>query len=381
MKLAIVGWRPWSITQRYKSLIVNAKKLGHQILGIATEHFKDGPMNASLFRDLGVRYIAGGGDGLHIMGQGAVWRELDKFNPDAIFGECFWCTTEEKAARDWAIRKTGRYFVLDHTKILPLKIADFTKEPRKHFKRGLIVLTVNEINAEEKSRKYGIQTVPIGFPNFDLDYEIDIKEVKVGLEVTDQPTIALFLMSIGNQGGALKKERERLFPLLTLAEEKGWRVFIHLHADEQGKKYGLMNKGCPRHKFLMSLQDRGAVFVSSIPGDFNGLIFNSCGPMALTRIADIVGGTYGVTAFQAYVAAKKYFWIDAGHYPFNWEELLNRHPNLVKVDPDYGNIVETIEEEAGSFEQHPAYVKRWFYKLDGKCWMRMLALAEATRRR
>jgi len=375
MKLVIVGWRPWSVTQRYRSLIINAKKLGHQILGIAAEHYKDGPMTASLFQDLGVRYVAGAGNGLHIMGRGAVWKELDKFNPHAIFGECFWCTTEEKAARDWGIRHGGRFFALDHSKMgtVALKASYCGNRPLS----GMRMLAANEVNATSITRQFKVPAFPVGFPNFDIDYEIGIDKVKVGLGITDQPIVALFLRFTGNRGVALKEDQGKLFPLLALAEKRGWKVFIHLHAEEQGGRYRLMTEGRPRHKFLMALQDRGASLVSNIPGDFNGLIFKPCGPMALARVADVVGGTYtgSGSMLQAYVVAKKYFWMgdEAGS--------LSKYPNFVKVDSDYGSIIEAIEENTGSFEQHPAYVKRWFYKLDGKCWMRMLALVETMRRK
>jgi len=246
MKLAIVGGRPWQVTQRYRSLIINAKKLGHRVLGIAAEHYKDGPLTASLFQGLGVRYIAGASDGLHIMGRGAVWQKLDEFDPDALFGECFWCTTEEQAARDWGMRHGGRYFVLDHAKMHVPTPDDYGRRPLS----GMKMLATNEINAASLTRQFGVSAFPVGFPNFDVDYEIDIDKVRMSLGITNQPIIALSLTFTGNQEAALEKEREKLFPFLALAGRKGWKVFAHLHAEEQGRKFDSTKRGRPRQWFL-----------------------------------------------------------------------------------------------------------------------------------
>jgi len=356
MKLAIVGWRPWSVVRRYKSLIVNAKKLGHQVVGIALEHYGDRPKTASLFRDLGVPVGS-----------------LNQFRPDAVFGECFW-NAEENAARVWARGARKKYFVLDHGKWnAPVDLYN-----HGNMKPPNVMLTVNEKNADYLCKEFRIQAIPVGVPNFDVEYEVDIDKVRIDLGVTNQPMVALFL-EVVYQGIRLEYERERLFSFLALAQRKNWKVFMHIDPDEQGRKTRFLDRGHPRRAFLRELQGRGGIFVSCFPGDYNDVIFKPCGPMALMRSADLVCGTYH-KMFEAYVATKKYFWMREGEEG-EGHISLNRHPNLVKVDPDYGNIVKAIEENTASFEQHPAYVKRWFYKLDGKCWMRILAVAEASRRR
>jgi len=349
MKLAIVGWRPWTVAQRYKSLIVNAKRLGHQVVGIALEHFGDRSMTTSLFRDLGVPVGS-----------------LNQFRPDAVFGECFW-NAEENAARVWARRARKQYLALDHSKEFLPNLACYNNN-----KPPNVTLAVSEINAQHLNKTFGIQAIPVGHPNFDVDHKIDAAKVREELGVDGQPMMILFLGSI-YQGSAFEYERERLFSLLALAQEKDWKIFMHLHPEEQGRKSRHLDRGCPRHSFLKELQDRGAMFASYRPGNYNDIMFNPCGPMALMRCADLVGGTYVGTGpiFQAYAAAKKYFWIGPGNQPYSGGSL-DRHPNLVKVTPDYRSIIEAIEGDTGSFERCPAYVKRWFYKLDGKCWRRIL---------
>lgn len=353
MKLAIVGWRPWSVVQRYKSLIVNAKKLGHQVVGVALEHYGDRSMTASLFQDLGVPVGS-----------------LDQFRPDAVFGECFW-NAEENAARVWARRAGKKYFVLDHSKMVEPTLAVYNNQRPPN-----ITLAVNEKNADLLNRKFRVQAVPVGHPNFDIEYEIDVTKVREGLGANNRPMIALFLKTV-YQGPELEYERERLFSFLALAQERDWKVFMHLHAEEQGRKFRFLDRGQPRHAFLKELQDRGAIFVSCFPGNYNDIIFKSCGPMALMRSVNLVGGTYESEnpMFQAYVASKKYFWMGSGG------KFQREYPNFVRVGSDYESVIEAIEEGMGFFEQHPAYVKRWFYKLDGKCWMRILAVAKASRGR
>lgn len=349
MKLAIVGWRPWSVVQRYKSLIVNAKKLGHKVVGVALEHHGDRPMTASLFEGLGVPV-----------------RSLSRFKPDAVFGECFW-NAEENAARAWAQRAGKQYFALDHSKEFLPNLACYNNN-----KPPNVTLAVSETNASYLNKEFGVQAIAVGHPNFDVDYEIDVVRVREELGVDGRPMVALFLGAV-YQSPELEYERERLFSFLALAQENDWKVFMHLQAEEQGRKFRFLDRGHPRRAFLKELQDRGGIFVSCFPGNYNDIMFKPCGPMALARSADVVGGSYRGTGpiFQAYAAAKRYFWMGYG------EGLPSRHPNFVKVDSDYGGITEAIEEKAGSFEQDPEYVKRWFYKLDGKCWRRILDAVRA----
>lgn len=337
MKIAIVGWRPWTVTQRYRSLIVNAKRLGHQVFGVVTEHYGDGPTTMSLFKDLGVPAAM------------LSLATLDRFDPDVVLGECFW--GQGITAVRWAQSRGKEYFALDHSKVIGGgEFAPTSPKPQ----RQIVFLAANEVNANILTQRYGTPAFAVGFPNFDVDYQVDVDEVRTNLGVTNQPMIALFLAAIHTKTVRIEDEEKRLFPFLALVAEKGWKVFVHLQPEEQLKKYRLMDNGCPRHKFLTALQDRGAVLVSDIPGNFNGLIFQSCGPMALTRSADLVGGTYhdrGSAVFGAYAASKKYFRI---------------------TDANYQDIIKAIEEKNGSIVQDPDYVRRWFHKLDGQCWRRIL---------
>ena len=345
MKLAIIGWRPWSVAQAYKSLIINAKRLGHQVFGIVTDHFGDGPTTASLFHDLGVPT----GDCSNNV--------LDKFNPDAVFGECFW--GQEKLALEWAKARGKRYFALDHG-----KITGTTLDGYNNVKPPSTMLTVNETNARVLEQEYGIKAVPVGLPNFDLDFEINKNSIKKELGVTNQATVGLFL-------DMDKRNYERLDQFLVLANKKKWKVFGHLHPEEQGRKFKHLDMGHPRYSYLMTLQDRGVTFVSCIPGNFNGLKLKHCGPIALMRFVDIVSGDYVNTIFNAYAVGKKYFWIvgreDVDKFPFPC-------PHLVISGPEYKEVIEAVEGGTSSIVQDPEYVRRWFYKLDGRSWERILGL-------
>jgi len=224
MRLAIVGWRPWTVTQRYRSLIVNAKRLGFEVLGIVTEKYGSGSMIQSLFQGLGIPTIRPG------MSQGKTRDGLDGFSPDAVFGECFWCSPQEEAARDWAIKKGVPFFVLDHGKFVGRRgFASFGSTGT--LCRYLVGLTINEANAKTWAETCHGKMFAIGWPNFDVDYKINRRQIKKELGVSRQPTLGVFLDY--RLGQELAKQRERLVSLLALADKRGWKVFLHPHPSEQ----------------------------------------------------------------------------------------------------------------------------------------------------
>lgn len=351
MKLAIVGWRPWTVVQRYKSLMVNAQRLGHQVFGLALDHFGDGPTTASLFRSLRVPVAEGHRD--------VLWQALERFRPNAVFGECFW--GQESMAVDWARNRNQAYFALDHNKLDPVMEKTYGGRPSSMIK----FLAANETNAASLTRLFGTWAVPVGLPNLDVEYIVNIDKVRRDLGVSDQPMVAVFL----SYATIWDEVENRLYPLLELAAKRGWKIFMHIGAEEQHRKFKYLDRGHPRRALLKDLQDRGAVFVSCFSGNYNDVIFKPCGPMALVRCADLVCGTYEL-AFQAYAAGKKFFWVGAG-------EPVRVYPNLVKVGADFQELTEAID---GGIEftrqvQDDTYVRGVFYKLDGRCWQRILAAA------
>lgn len=357
MKLAIVGWRPWTLTQRYRSLIINAKALGHQVFGVVTNHFGDGPLMESLFHDLGVPTVRGSASKLS--------DGLEKFAPDAVFGECFW--GEGSVALRWARRKGKRYFALDHGKI------DGTGklESYRRNRPPDTMLTTNETTAQWLSQVFNIRAFPVGVPQFDIDRRVDVDNRREELGASGQPMIGFFLDWVWNEGAGLEKERKALHSFLALADKKGWKVFLHVHPDEQSGKAKRLEKSPARRLFLTGLESRGAVFVSFLGGKFKGITFKHCGPLALCRSADAIVGTALSPTWTAYAAGKRYFWLGNGYSP---EDLLP-YPNLVRASSDFSEVLVAVENNSGSIKREAEIVRRWLHKLDGKCWQRILEVA------
>jgi len=74
MRILVISWRAWSAGHRYRPFMINAKREGHEVLGVASNHIQDAALSMAAFGEIGISATTNVGD-------------IDRFRPDAIFGD------------------------------------------------------------------------------------------------------------------------------------------------------------------------------------------------------------------------------------------------------------------------------------------------------
>jgi len=356
MKLFICGWRPWSVVGRYNSLITNAQELGHEVYGAASPHLGVEEMTRQCFRDLGVEPLPGG--------QQHTFDNLCEIKPDAVFGEQYWHCPEEIAAREWCGKFGVPHLVLDHNKNYVATRGPVLEHHKRILNGATTLLTATKQATEVLRGQTKAKLALVGEPQYDLvDPGLDREAVRRKLGVENDYLLAL-TMTFGERGEPGKGEAEHLLPLLEVADREGWTVVCSPHPTERTALDKL--KFPKRGPYLRSLQDQGVSFVSDFPaGEADGVRFEQCSLYDLMGAADGVVGSSETAVFPAYASGKNYFTLGEAFY--TWWTM----PNQRWLGGGYRNLIR--EMWCRSTAERDAVTEReYFYKLDGRCWERIL---------
>lgn len=360
---------------KYRTLINNAKHLGHKVFGVATGHYSR-ELVSRAFQDLGVQYFRGPESGLQS------W--LDRVRPDAFFGEQFWTCKYEAEIKKWADRNGAKRFEAYHGGYYKHSVPYYSRlDPRD------TILMVNAAVAAEAGKQTKARRIVVGVPELDaLATPYDTREIRERLGVSgSRPLVAVFLHSISRMDTSevtsrqLGPEPVLMSKLMDAANRHGWKVVAHPHPNFRGERINRIRFPAQRAYFL-AMQDRGAQFVTpDHPGVVDGLRLKKCRQDELLAAADAVSGSSISESPPAYAAGKKYFYcydkIQFGARPDGhaaWDIFVNM-PNTRFIGKDFSNLVEAVEHGDTMCERDDEVVRRVFFKLDGKCWKRLLYCA------
>jgi len=372
--------------------LLNAPKAGHEIWGLATNWLADQDLTIATFNELGVEAFPGNN-----------WkRRVAQLDPDVVFAEYRLCNLE-KAVLDW-VNEQGKvglmnnhvaYFVEDQAHDYPdltwthiyylvgnqEKAVAATTRP----KDGMVAGMGGRFSWPED------HVFVLGASDLDFITEkVDIGEVRNRLGIKPgQALIGLFPTT------AELSERGEIITLVEKCQEAGWQVVIHPHPITrrvQNSKVRAVSKDSPAAlnwdgfyvydrkriaaQFWPKIQAMGARFIADYaPGTIYGVEFHRCQSFELMQAADCLIGVFH-PFFEAYALGKGYTLL--GSQVAHWivqpgyKEVLDADFEL----QDEFTKVSTVLERGNDLEQDPAFVEKWFYKLDGLWSKRALDLAE-----
>jgi hypothetical protein len=352
MKIAVMICRPWTVVHRFQSLLRNAKA---EILCIGP---KLTDRTAELTRELC--------DGLGLplvypTDRDVVYQALNQFNPDAIYGEAM-NVPFEIWAQQWAAEHGKAGLVLDHTQFS----TGLWTELIKPFPNSTMMAA--HAGKTERYHAEGIKAVTVGMP--DLDLIADAVPILKGDKV-----LALFINQWWYDDRCLQEdERSILKPLLQLANEEGWKVYIHTHASERSSTNSSGPEGLlfpQRYDYLMELQNWGGHFVGDYAGRIGDLEFLPINSLDLMLSANCIVGTSSSPWWKACALGKKYIYVQVGKWP-----LGNYIMPTINVEfdgpPLYTLVRHTMKSNSIDMEIPREFIDNYFMGLDGKCWKRML---------
>lgn len=360
---------------KYRTLILNAKHLGHKVFGIATKHYSQA-LVSRIFDDLGVSYFSGPESQLRS------W--LDRVRPHVFFGEQFWSCGYETEIKKWADRNDAKRFESYHGSYP----GHFTHYHHLLDSRDTL-LVINEGRGKESKEKTKARVVVVGSPELDaLAAPHDTLGIRKRLGVSGgQPLVAAFLAcpnrtdSPAHHAQTLKTEPKLTSSLIDAANKHGWKVVVHFHPAFRGERVDRIRFPSQR-AYLRAMQDRGAQFVTSdCPGVVDGLKLVGCRQDELLVAADAVTGSSISISPPAYAAGKKYFYFFGEKHSLyrpledaEWETYMGM-PNACFIGDSFSALVEAVEHGETTCGRDDEIVRKIFFKLDGKCWKRLLHCA------
>lgn len=368
MKIIVIAYRHWSVGREYRSLILNAKRLGHQVWGFAETHHRDAPFTLTAFKELGVEAYPGE----------ELEKQIGMINPDLICGtRCLPHFKIEQLGQKWVNTHKKVGFLLNHYVILPSSFEiGLYLGPQSH------LLCTNEMQRQACTGIWPLEQVHVlGAPGFDFineDLNVEVIRNKLGAK-PQQPLIGLFISMRSS-----KPPLATLVGIMQEANKQGWKVVIHPHPmtrklQSSDSKTGFFNRPDVAKAFLQ-LQDLGATFVMGYaPGVVMRVKFQQCHGFELVAAADCLISSSFDTMWEAYVLKKpcSFFGGSPSLSPIakrrlaflDWE-----FEDRFKTSSD--KIKATLDQGARRLEHDPEIVSRWLYKLDGLWWQRALGLAE-----
>lgn len=385
MKILVCAWRHWTAGRRFRSLLLNAPKMGHEIFGLATDKVADQGLTIATFNELGAEAFPKGN-----------WRrQLGLLNPDVIFAE-YPLHTLEKDVIDWA-NKQGKPVLYNNHQPYIVHAHDFPDPAWTHV-YYLVSSQQKAIEATTAPRENNRPPWSEGhcfvLGASDLDFvteEVDITEVRERLGVeAGQPLVGLLPTT------PEFSDLDELSGLVAKCQGAGWQVIIHPHPLERRVQN---SEGAPTsgplassdlvwdgfyvygHKgltaqFWSHIQGMGARFIADyVPGRICGVEFHRCESFELILAADVLIGCCD-PFFEAYALSKRYTLLGS---ILSWAMKKPAHKEI--LDPDFESQdnftkVSQILGWGNDLEQDPVFVEKWFFKLDGLWWKRALALAE-----
>lgn len=363
MRIVVIAWQHWAAGRRYKSLMRNAVRLGHSVTGFTSKHHSAEELTIAAFKEQA---------GVVAYREDQFLSKIDSINPDVIFG--LWnarAVQLEAMAADWAASHHTLEFFLNHCCFQ--HIASFGFHPEWTYSHFLVSNQGQWAKAVDRVGWPANRVHIVGNPDLDfITEEIDIEAVRTKLGCApDQKLIGIFPT---NQ--PTPEFTKAVTDIFALAREYNWKVVLHLHPRERRRQNyhnftDAFYFGDGRRGYWKQLQDAGALCtVSYCPGNIAGLELLKCESFELMRAADCLISISGDVPFEAYALGKACF--------------LAFHPSpnpLARKDPSLLNLTLTEKifwalEHGNDIEQDPELIEKYFYKLDGRTWERILNLAE-----
>lgn len=379
MKILVCAYRHWTAGRRFRSLLLNAAKAGHEIIGLAIDWEADQDLTIAAFNEFGVEAFR----------KEQSRKALEEFNPDVVFGE-FLLSGLERNVQDWVNNHGKVGLINSHNTCL---VAPTHFAPKPEWSRTYFLAT-SEQQARTRATCYvgeqAIQNWPrerifvIGASDLDFVTEsVDTAEVRDRLGVKpSQPLIGLFPHPV-EQEPYNSCDFEEITTLVGKCQDAGWQVIIHSHPiqrriqnTEARNGFYVYDSKFVGADFWPKIQAMGARFIADYaPGRTCGVEFHRCQSFELIRAADCLIGCFD-PFFEAYALKKGYILLtseapdllDHPAYKDVYDAEFELQDNFTKVSK--------VLERDNDLEQDPAYVERWFFKLDGLYWRRALDIAE-----
>lgn len=375
MKILVCTMRHWTAGRRFRSLLLNAPKLGHEMFGLASDWYADQDLTIAAFNELGAQAFPKQG-----------WQAtIERLNPDVVFGEHLFPTDVERRVQDWVNSQNKIGLIINHD---PHIIQSTHRAPKPEWTRTYLSVTSQQ-QAHARATCYtgerAIQNWPqerifvLGSPDLDFVTEsVDVAEVRDRLGLSpNQPLIGLFPTL------AHAADREELTTLVGRCQGAGWQVVIHLHPvgrrlqnSKPPHGFWVYDRGFVAADFWPKIQAMGARFIADYaPGRVCGVEFHRCQSFELLRAADCLIGTWD-PFFEAYALKRGYTLLEsiAAHclkYPSHKDVF----DHEFELQGNFSKISQILERGNDS-EQDPGFVEKWLFKLDGLWWKRALDLAE-----
>lgn len=379
MKILVCAYRHWTAGRRFRSLLLNGPKAGHEIIGLAIDWEADQAMTIATFNEFGIEAFP----------KEQSRKAIEGFNPDVVFGE-FLLSGLERKAQDW-VNKHGKIGLINNHN--PYLVVYSHYAPKPEWSRTYFLATseqqamaaMTNYSGEEAIRNWPESRLfVIGASDLDFVTErVDTAEVRerLGVEV-GQPLIGLFPTCV-EQEALNSLDFDEISTLVGKCQDAGWQVIIHPHPlqrriqNTEGRNgFYVYDRKFIGAGFWPKIQAMGARFIADYaPGRTCGVEFPRCQSFELIQAADCLIGSYD-PFFEAYALKKSYVHLTSEAprvvEKAGYKEVLDREFQL----QDNFTKVSSIVERGNDLEQDPAFVERWFWRLDGLWWKRALDIAE-----
>jgi len=385
MKIAVMLTRPWSAIHRFRSLLVNAIELGHEVFCMGPRAFEPNVYDLTklALADLGLDLLPVSTQGPYVTDQwdlSAVEPTLDRINPDIVIGECI-NVPFEWTAQGWAHKHKKPGLLLSHATPLHT-IPGWILNVQQNAPNSISLLSCQ--SHYQGCIDAGLKAALVGLPDLDLvrdDYDTDMTRKKLGC-YGSQPLIIFFEHFAAFRSDPKEiPEYEAKVMTQTLyffahAQKADWRVIIHLHPEECRQKDSEGPEALTyswRYPFLKAMQDLGGQFISDItPGRIGKLDFQYCDSFEAMAASNCLVGTAPEIADKANVIGKWYInLLPLSLHDSRYDEWLNL---LVDTTTSFEVISATIRGPA--FQPNPVFLEKWFYKVDKQTWQRILNVME-----
>lgn len=366
MKIIIIAYRHWQIGRRYRSLALNAKRLGHQVWGFSGAMHGDDDLAIAAFNELGIE--AYHGDRLKNM--------IDQINPDLVCGERYhprWPV--ENLGQDWVNKHNKVGFLLNHT-----VIGIYHGGPNPGSRTHLLVTNKEQARVKTPPEDPGwpVNEVHImGEPGFDwVTEKFNVAEIRARLNVQpSQPLIGLF---VSRHSFALPIYAQ----FLDEAKRRNWKVALHPHPMIRRSQNNKTDAGFlqPSENLpaLRKTQETGALIVADYaPGQILDIRFERCAGFELHAAADCLFADMHDPIWEAY-AIKKGCHYFRDEVPALTTDIVDA--SYEKQHSIIEKVLHTLDVGSNSIEQDPEIVAKWLYKTDGLWWQRALSLAERLKK-
>lgn len=348
--------RHWSAGRRYRSLLENAPKCGHEVYGLPTDHLADKSFVSDVLKSMAIPVISED--------------QMRDLKPDVIFAEFYHPAHRiEWAALEWANADNALSFLINHHVFFAA--SNFPRPPHwTHSVMSCVNVEQHNILTTQRGGWPESQCHILGLSDADTFLApVDPSEVRVRLGIQDgQPVVALFI------------EPEMIPHFMDVIEEgkkAGWWMAIHPHPQTRrlynaDKAYAYYWNGTL--EFCKSVS--GVHFVADyFPGTIVGTVWEHCASYELMQIADVTLSAISDVLMEGRMLGRQVHIVSCpGYDNADWCRTVGSQ----LVDSEYEVTTPALQKVKDGM-QTPQMVQpdreRWITYDDRDWWKRALALA------